>query len=107
MLELVEVGILEEEDIEHATSATFNPNRCGFEGKGEIWVENILNLGVSPSKLIEIMKTRFNSCDGVILEGLGVSSIRVYDDAAIFITGTESSFFTVMVHLLRVTVKIR
>ncbi|KAK1399837.1 hypothetical protein POM88_009700 [Heracleum sosnowskyi] len=32
MLELVEVGILEEEDIEHATSATFNPNRCGFEG---------------------------------------------------------------------------
>lgn len=25
MLELVEVGILEEEDIEHATSATFNP----------------------------------------------------------------------------------
>ncbi|KAK1353614.1 Glycerol-3-phosphate dehydrogenase [NAD(+)] 1 [Heracleum sosnowskyi] len=83
MLELVEVGILEEEDIEHATSATFNPNRCGFEGKGEIWVENILNLGVSPSKLIEIMKTRFNSCDGVILEGLGVSSICVYDDAAI------------------------
>ncbi|KAK1365858.1 hypothetical protein POM88_041419 [Heracleum sosnowskyi] len=82
MLELVEVGILEEEDIEHATSATFNPNRCGFEGKGEIWVENILNLGVSPSKLIEIMKTRFNSCDGVILEGLGVSSICVYDDAA-------------------------
>uniref|UniRef100_A0A164ZW91 Uncharacterized protein n=1 Tax=Daucus carota subsp. sativus TaxID=79200 RepID=A0A164ZW91_DAUCS len=83
MLELVEVGILEEEDIEHATSATFNPNRCGFEGKGEIWVENILNLGVSPSKLIEKMKTRFNSFDGVILEGLGVSSICVYDDAAI------------------------
>ena len=22
-------------------------NRCGFEGKGEIWVEDILNLGVS------------------------------------------------------------
>ncbi|KAL8144680.1 hypothetical protein AgCh_003032 [Apium graveolens] len=83
MMELVEVGILQEEDIEDATSATFNPNRCGFEGKGEIWVENILNLGVSPSKLIEIMKTRFNSCDGVILEGLGVSSISVYDEAAI------------------------
>lgn len=22
-------------------------NRCGFEGKGEIWVEDILNLGIS------------------------------------------------------------
>ncbi|KAK1387313.1 hypothetical protein POM88_015491 [Heracleum sosnowskyi] len=35
MLELVEVGILEEEDIEHATSATFNPNRCGIAN--ECW----------------------------------------------------------------------
>lgn len=58
-------------------------NRCGFEGKGEIWVENILNLGVSPLKLIEIMKTRFNSFGGVIFEGYGVSSIWVYDDAAV------------------------
>ncbi|KAK1369672.1 hypothetical protein POM88_035764 [Heracleum sosnowskyi] len=35
MLELVEVGILEEEDIEHATSVTFNHNRCGIAN--ECW----------------------------------------------------------------------
>ncbi|XP_059661869.1 uncharacterized protein LOC132307968 [Cornus florida] len=83
LLELVEVGILSEDDIEQATSATFNPNRCGFEGKGEIWVEDVLNLGVSPVKLIEIMKKRFNSFGGVILEGYSVSSICVYEDAAV------------------------
>ncbi|XP_062152417.1 uncharacterized protein LOC133860808 isoform X1 [Alnus glutinosa] len=83
LLELVEVGILVEDDIEEATAVKFNPNRCGFEGKGEIWVEDILNLGVSPAKLIEIVKKRFISLGGVILEGYGVSSICIYDDAAV------------------------
>ncbi|OAY35092.1 uncharacterized protein LOC110628563 isoform X1 [Manihot esculenta] len=83
LLELVEVGILTEDDIEQATAATFNPNRCGFEDKGEIWVEDILNLGVSPVKLIEVMKKRFISLGGVILEGYSVSNICVYEDAAV------------------------
>ncbi|KAF7815389.1 lycopene beta/epsilon cyclase [Senna tora] len=83
LLELVEVGILEENDIERATAVKFNPNRCGFQGKGDIWVEDILNLGVSPVKLIEIVKKRFVSLGGVIYEGCSVSSINLYEDAAV------------------------
>ncbi|KAF4382694.1 hypothetical protein F8388_015522 [Cannabis sativa] len=83
LLELVKVGILAEDDIEEITAAKFNPNRCGFEGKGEIWVEDILNLGILPAKLIEIMKTRFVSLGGVIFEGCTLSSISVYDDAVV------------------------
>ncbi|CAN0897049.1 hypothetical protein LINGRAHAP2_LOCUS18888 [Linum grandiflorum] len=82
LLELVEVGVLTDEDIEQATSSKFNPNRCGFEDKGEIWVEDILNLGVSPAKLIDIVKNRFISLGGVIFEGCTLSSIRVYEDIA-------------------------
>ncbi|CAL5342374.1 hypothetical protein CsSME_00026974 [Camellia sinensis var. sinensis] len=81
--ELVEFGIMAEDDIEQATAAVFNPNRCGFEGKGEIWVEDILNLGVSPAKLIEVMKKRFDSLGGIIFEGCSVSSICIYKDAAV------------------------
>ncbi|XP_028806090.1 uncharacterized protein LOC114760942 [Neltuma alba] len=81
--ELVEVGVLEQDDIERATAVKFNPNRCGFQGKGDIWVEDILNLGVSPVKLIEIVKKRFVSLGGVIYEGVGVSTINVYEDAAV------------------------
>uniref|UniRef100_A0A0E0QJ54 Uncharacterized protein n=1 Tax=Oryza rufipogon TaxID=4529 RepID=A0A0E0QJ54_ORYRU len=47
LMELVEVGILSEEEIEQIISSDFNPTRCAFESKGEIWVENILNLGIS------------------------------------------------------------
>ncbi|XP_024979284.1 uncharacterized protein LOC112516462 [Cynara cardunculus var. scolymus] len=83
LLELVEVGILTEDEIELTTTSVFNPNRCGFERKGEIWVENILNLGVSPAKLIDIMRERFNSLGGTIFEGCSVSSIDVYQDIAV------------------------
>ncbi|KAJ4835336.1 hypothetical protein Tsubulata_044464 [Turnera subulata] len=83
LLELVEVGILTEDDVEQATAVKFNPNRCGFEDKGEIWVEDILNLGVSPAKLIEIVKKRFVSLGGIIFEGYSVSSMSVYKDAAV------------------------
>ncbi|KAI3789473.1 hypothetical protein L2E82_02270 [Cichorium intybus] len=83
LLELVEVGILTEDDIDQATTSVFNPNRCGFERKGEIWVENILNLGVSPAKLIDIMRKRFDSLGGVIFEGCSVSSINIYQDIAV------------------------
>ncbi|KAL2557170.1 Lycopene beta/epsilon cyclase protein [Forsythia ovata] len=82
LLELVEVGILAEDDIDHVTSSSFNPNRCGFEGRGEIWVHDILNLGVSPVKLIEIMRERFNSLGGIIFEDCSVSRICIHDDAA-------------------------
>ncbi|KAL5729856.1 hypothetical protein ACHQM5_002749 [Ranunculus cassubicifolius] len=81
--ELIEIGILGEDDAQDVTQVKFNPNRCGFEGKGEIWVEDILNLGISPVKLIEVMKKRFTSLGGVIFEGYGVASISVYDDAAV------------------------
>ncbi|XP_014502806.1 uncharacterized protein LOC106763127 [Vigna radiata var. radiata] len=83
LLELVEVGVLEKDDIERATAVKFNPNRCGFERKGDIWVSDILNLGVSPEKLIEIVKTRFISLGGVIFEQCSVSCINVYEDAAV------------------------
>lgn len=83
LMELVEIGVLLEGDIEQVTAAKFNPNRCGFEGKGDIWVEDILNLGVSPAKLIEVVKNRFTSLGGVMFEGYSVSGISIYEDAAV------------------------
>nr|GLL23034.1 uncharacterized protein LOC109187702 [Ipomoea trifida] len=83
LLELVEAGILTEDDIERAVAASYNPNRCGFEGRGDIWVNDILNLGISPSKLIQIMKERFDSLGGVIFEGYSVSTINVYEDGVV------------------------
>ncbi|XP_074591700.1 uncharacterized protein LOC141847543 isoform X1 [Curcuma longa] len=83
LLELVDVGILSKEEIENIVAVEFNPNRCGFETKGDIWTEDILNLGVSPAKLIETVKRRFISLGGVVFEGKVICGIHIYDDAAI------------------------
>ncbi|KAJ8500575.1 hypothetical protein OPV22_011127 [Ensete ventricosum] len=83
LLELVEVGILTKEEIEHIIAVEFNPNRCGFERKGDIWVEDLLNLGVSPANLVETVKRCFISLGGKVFEAKVVSSIDIYDDAAI------------------------
>ncbi|CAN6471945.1 unnamed protein product [Victoria cruziana] len=91
--ELVETGVLLESDIKQVTVAKFNPNRCGFEGKGDIWVEDILNLGVSPAKLIEVVKQRFLDSGGAIYEGSSISTISVYDDA-VLINFSEEEFLS-------------
>ena len=83
LMEIVQVGILSEAEAEQVVTSDFNPNRCGFEGKGEIWVEDILHLGISPAKLVEIMKARFILSGGAIFEGKSVSSISVHDDLAV------------------------
>nr|AAC04499.1 hypothetical protein [Arabidopsis thaliana]AAM14990.1 hypothetical protein [Arabidopsis thaliana] len=83
MKELTEVRVLTEDEIEEVIAAKFNPNRCGFENLGDIWVEDILNLGVSPAKLVETVKQRFISLGGVILEDSSLSSIVIYNDLAV------------------------
>ncbi|KAL0919862.1 hypothetical protein M5K25_011986 [Dendrobium thyrsiflorum] len=83
LMELIRIGILTKADIEQISTSKFNPNRCGFEKKGEIWVEDILNLGVSPAKLLETMKKRFLSLGGIVFEGKSLSSIHIFDDSAV------------------------
>lgn len=50
----IELSLLSFDDFEQVTmfSDAYHfyktlQNRCGFEGKGEIWVNDILNLGIS------------------------------------------------------------
>ncbi|EFJ27464.1 hypothetical protein SELMODRAFT_62266, partial [Selaginella moellendorffii] len=91
--ELVDIGLITPAELESVISAEFNPNRCGFDGGSELWVKNILNLGISqvvnsfdrplPARLIETLKKRFVEAGGVIIEGTGASKIAVYNDCAI------------------------
>ncbi|KAJ3707562.1 hypothetical protein LUZ61_011267 [Rhynchospora tenuis] len=82
LLELVQVGVLSNDEAEYVIASEFNPNRCGFENKGDIWVQDILNLGVSPAKLLDVVKKRFISLGGALFEARSLSNISIYDDAA-------------------------
>ena len=56
--------ILTSEEVEEVIISSFNPVRVKFEGIAEIVTEDILNCGVSPKRLLQILKTRFLEAGG-------------------------------------------
>ncbi|CAM6027860.1 unnamed protein product [Sphagnum balticum] len=81
--ELVKEGVITEDEVDQVISIEFNPSRVAFEGGTEIWVTDILNLGVSPAKLIDISKSRFLKAGGVLFEYRGLSKVDVFDNGAV------------------------
>eukprot|EP00271_Cylindrocystis_brebissonii_P005231 TRINITY_DN17188_c0_g1_i1.p1 TRINITY_DN17188_c0_g1~~TRINITY_DN17188_c0_g1_i1.p1 ORF type:complete len:622 (+),score=96.60 TRINITY_DN17188_c0_g1_i1:241-1866(+) len=88
--ELVHAGVLSTEEMEAVIAVEFNPNRCGFAGGKDIWVRDILNLGISPRLLLDKVKQKFLEAGGVVLEKVGLTHANVYDDAVILqVDGSE------------------
>lgn len=59
----IEMGLLSETELEEVLVSEFNPVR-GFEGISEITTTNVLNCGVSPKLLLNIVKERFLAAGG-------------------------------------------
>ena len=56
--------ILTLKEVDEVIISSFNPVRVKFEGIAEIVTEDILNCGVSPKRLLEILKARFLASGG-------------------------------------------
>lgn len=52
-------------------------------------MNDVLNLGVSPAKLIESAKRRFVERGGVLLEKTGLESVDVFADGAVLNLGEK------------------
>jgi len=88
---LVRLGLLEKEDIAKIISIEFNPVRVGFktdtspetkDAGFEIYVEDILNLGIKPDILIKMMRDKFIELGGVVYENTALNHIDVYSNVA-------------------------
>jgi lycopene cyclase CruP len=75
---LVELGLLTPEQLEAAIATEFNPLRLRFHGGKEIWVRDVLNLGISPVTLLATLKQKFLSAGGCLLEQTPFSSVVVH-----------------------------
>lgn len=60
----MEEGLLTPSEVEEVVVSEFNPVRVAFEGVAEIVTRDILNCGVSPRKLLEVLKRRFLDAGG-------------------------------------------
>lgn len=98
---LVRLNILSESEVKEITSIEFNPVRVGFhtdtssyhhspdsptpiKGNGfEMNVTDILNLGIKPDRLIEMVKNKFLAREGKIFENTQLQNISLYDNLAL------------------------
>ncbi|MCF2150943.1 FAD-binding oxidoreductase [Desmonostoc muscorum LEGE 12446] len=76
----VQLNLLSQEELETAIATQYNPARVGFDGGTEVWVEDVLNIGVDPVYLLATLKTRFLRDGGKLLENTPFSEAVVHPD---------------------------
>lgn len=65
---LRELNLLSAAELEKAIATEYNPARISFPDSEDIWVRDVLNVGVDPVYLLEILKQRFLDAGGELLE---------------------------------------
>ncbi|MGB3293625.1 MAG: FAD-binding oxidoreductase [Phormidesmis sp.] len=74
----VELELLSEEELEEAIATQYNPARITFNGGQELWVTDVLNIGVDPVYLLEKLKQKFLASGGTLLEHTPFESASVH-----------------------------
>ncbi|MBE9047058.1 FAD-binding oxidoreductase [Pleurocapsales cyanobacterium LEGE 10410] len=76
----IELDLLTEEELEQAIATEYNPARVSFKEGQEVWVEDVLNIGVDPVYLLEQLKQKFLQAGGKLLENTPFKSAIVHPD---------------------------
>ncbi|HIK32348.1 MAG TPA: FAD-binding oxidoreductase [Oscillatoriales cyanobacterium M59_W2019_021] len=76
----LELELLTEGELERAIATTYNPARVSFLEGPEIWVRDILNIGVDPVFLLETLKQKFLAAGGKLLENTAFEGAVVHPD---------------------------
>jgi lycopene cyclase CruP len=85
---LLELDLLSSEELEQAIATTYNPARVGFHGGVELWVKDILNIGVDPVFLLATLKDKFLAAGGKLLEQTGFDRTTIHPDG-VMLRGTN------------------
>lgn len=83
----IELDLLTEEELERAIATEYNPARVAFHQGVEIWVRDILNIGVDPVYLLETLKQKFIEAGGKLLEKTSFSSATIHPDGVLVRAG--------------------
>ncbi len=75
---LVSLDLLSEDELAQAIASQYNPARISFAGGDELWVKDVLNIGVDPVYLLETLKQKFLANGGKLLEYTAFQSATVH-----------------------------
>lgn len=76
----LELNLLTSEELEQTIATEYNPARVSFLEGTEVWVQNVLNIGVNPIYLLETLKQRFLTAGGKLFENTPFTDAVVHPD---------------------------
>jgi lycopene cyclase CruP len=74
----VELKLLTEDELEKAISTEFNPVRVSFLGGSDVFAKDVLNIGVDPVFLLEILKQKFLKTGGKLFEETPFEEVTIH-----------------------------
>jgi lycopene cyclase CruP len=86
---LVTLGVLTAAELESAIATSYNPARIGFAGGQDLWVRDVLNIGVDPIYLLEALKQTYLAAGGSLYEHTPFESAQVHPDGVTVTAGTQ------------------
>ena len=85
----VEMDLLSQAELQQAIASQYNPARVSFSGGKDLWVEDILNIGVDPVYLLETLKQKFLTSGGTLLEHTPFRTATVHPNGVAIQTDCE------------------
>ncbi|WP_407896010.1 FAD-dependent oxidoreductase [Scytonema sp. NUACC26] len=76
----LELNLLTPEELEKAIATEYNPARVSFHNGTEVWVRDVLNIGVDPVYLLETLKQRFLASGGQLFENNPFTEAVIHPD---------------------------
>jgi lycopene cyclase CruP len=79
----LELNLLTTTELEQAIASEYNPERVSFHQGTEIWVRDVLNVGVDPVYLLETLKSKFLAAGGRLFENTPFASATVHPNGVV------------------------
>ncbi|MDJ0510935.1 MAG: FAD-binding oxidoreductase [Crocosphaera sp.] len=83
----VELDLLSSSELEQAIATEYNPGRVSFYQGYELWVRDVLNIGVDPVFLLETLKQKFLSAGGNLLENTPFDTAFIHPNGVLVKAG--------------------
>ncbi|NJK33895.1 MAG: FAD-binding oxidoreductase [Oscillatoriales cyanobacterium SM2_2_1] len=82
--------LLTEAELETAIASEYNPARIGFYGGSELWVRDILNIGIDPVVLLHTLKEKFLSAGGHLCEVTEFKHLAIHPNGVAVQTDSQA-----------------
>ncbi|HBL12410.1 MAG TPA: FAD-dependent oxidoreductase [Cyanobacteria bacterium UBA11162] len=76
----LELELLSPRELEQAIASEYNPGRVSFFQGQDLWIRDVLNIGVDPVFLLDTLKSKFLDAGGQLLEKTAFESAIIHPD---------------------------